>query len=274
MLISSIVLCLLLFTTASLRPDKKSTLNIGDDRYVGFGCLGSLGLFMPVLFMSDLTKELINNNVNWLHIPAYDEPWYITVVIWITFFMTNQIFLSFTMDRIYDYDTLKYDIKNKIYQNRREKFIDKLNEDEYNYNNSARFQNSRLLSLIFINILALLFIIYTLYCFYFLHLDLIYTNIIIVLLSLGTSLFVKPLLKDKYSVYSHKTQRVYVFLTLTKMFLPMITIPFAFPVFTEFLNSTFAFSIIPYNWGVKEFAVNTILYVLIYYIPFLKADYV
>ena len=274
MLITSVALCLLLFTIASFRPDQKSHLNIGDDRYVGFGCLGSLGLFMPVLFMSDFTKYLINNNVSWLNIPAYDEPWYITVAIWFIFFISNQISLSITMGDVYDYDTLKYDIKNKIYRNKREKFIDKLSEDEYIYKNSARFQNSRLLSLILINVLALLLIIYTLYCFYFLHLDLIYTNIIIALLSLGTTLLVQPVLKDKYAVYSHKLGKIYWNLTLIKMFLPMITIPFAFAGFTDFLNSIFSISIPPYELGLKEFIINAILYILIYYIPWLKYNYV
>lgn len=276
MLITSVALCLLLFTIASFRPDQKSHLNIGDDRYVGFGCLSSLGLFMPVLFMSDFTKYLINNNVSWLNIPAYDEPWYITVAIWFIFFISNQISLSITMGDVYDYDTLKYDIKNKIYRNKREKFIDKLSEDEYIYKNSARFQNPRLLSLILINVLALLLIIYTLYCFYFLHLDLIYTNIIIALLSLGTTLLVQPVLKDKYAVYSHKLGKIYWNLTLIKMFLPMITIPFAFAGFTDFLNSIFSISIPPYELGTKEFLINAILYILIYFSPFIfiKNNYV
>ena len=274
MLISSVALCLLLFTKASFRPDQKSHLNIGDDRYVGFGCLGSLGLFMPVLFMSDFTKYLINNNVSWLYIPAYDEPWYITIAIWFIFFISNQISLSITMGDVYDYDTLKYDIKNKIYRNKREKFIDKLSEDEYIYMNSARFQNSRLLSLILINVLALLLIIYTLYCFYFLHLDLIYTNIIIALLSLGTTLLVQPVLKDKYAVYSHKLGKIYWNLTLIKMFLPMITIPFAFAGFTDFLNSIFSISIPPYELGTKEFIINAVLYILIYCSPFIKENFV
>ena len=178
------------------------------------------------------------------------------------------------MDDIYDYDTLKYDFKNKIYQKRREKFIDKLSEYEYNYNYSARFQNSRLLSLIFINVLALLLIIYTLYCFYFLHLDLIYTNIIIVLLSLGTTLLIQPVLKDKYAVYSHKLNKIYWNIALIKVFLPMITIPFAFAGFTDFLNSIFSISIPPYELGMKEFVINTILYIIMYYFPFIKGDFV
>ena len=274
MLFSSVVLCLLFFTTASFRPDKKSHINIGYDRYVGFGCLGSLGMFMPVLFMSDFTKDLINNNVSWLHIPTYDEPWYITVAIWFIFFISNQISLSITMGEVYDYDTLKYDIKNKIYNNKREKFIEKLSEDEYNFNYSARFQNTRLLSLILINVLALFLIIYTLYCFYILHLDLIYTNIIIALLSLGTSLLVQPILKDEYAVYSHKLSKIYWNLALIKVFLPMITIPFAFAGFTDFLNSLFSISIPPYELGMKEFVINTILYILIYCSPFIKENYI
>ena len=274
MLISSVALCLLLFTIASFRPDKKSHLNIGDDRYMGFGCLGSLGLFMPVLFMSDLTKDLINNNVGWLHIPAYDEPWYITVAIWFIFLISNQISLSMAMEDVYDYDTLKYDFKNKRYQDRKEKFIDKLSEDEYNYNCSKDFQDSRLRNLIYVNIIVVLGLLYTLYCFFLLHLDLIYTNVIIAALSLGSTFLIKPILKDKYAVYSHKTERVYSFLVFTKVFLPMITIPFAFAGFTEFLNSTFTLSIPPYNLGVKEFVINTILYVLIFFIPFSKVDYV
>lgn len=274
MLVSSVALCLLLFTIASFRPNKKSHLNIGDERYMGFGCLGSLGTFMPVLFMSDLTKDLINNNINWLHIPAYEEPWYITVAVWIIFFISNHISLSISMGDIYDYDTLKYDLKSNRYQNRREKFIDKLSEDEYNYNNSARFQNSRLLRLILINVLAILLIIYTLYSFYFLHLDLIYTNIIIALLSLGTSLLVQPILRDKYAVYSHKLNKIYWNLTLIKMFLPMITIPFAFAGFTDFLNSIFSISIPPYELGTKEFIINAILYILIYFSPFIKDHYI
>lgn len=274
MFISSILLCLLLFTIASFRPDKKSNLNIGDDRYIGFGCLGSLGIFMPVLFMADLIKDLINNNVSWLHIPAYDEPWYITVVIWIFFFLSNQLFMSISMGDVYDYDTLIFDIKNNNYQARREKFIEKLSEDEYNYKYSEKFQNSRLLCLIFINIVALLLFIYTLYCFYFLHLDLIYTNTIIALLSLGTTFLVQPILKDKYAVYSHKFKKMYWNISLTKVFLPMITIPFAFAGFTDFLNTIFSISIPAYELGMKEFIINVVLYIAIYYFPFLKWDYV
>lgn len=274
MLISSIVFYLLLFMIASFRPDKKSSLKIGDDRYVGFGCLGSIGLFMPVLFMSDLAKDLINNNISWLHIPTYDEPWYITAVIWILFFLSNQIFMSMSMENVFDYDTLLFDIRNKKYQTRREKFIDKLSEDEYNYNYSKEFKNSRLLSLIIVNIIALMLFIYTLYCFYFLHLDLIYTNTIIALLSLGTTFLVQPILKDEYAVYSHKLKKIYWNISLTKVFLPMITIPFAFAGFTELLNSIFSISIPPYELGMKEFIINAILYILIYCSPFLKAQYV
>ncbi len=274
MLISNIVFCLLLFTIASFRPDKKSNLSLGDDRYMGYGCLGSIGLFMPVLFMSDLIKDIINNNIGWLHIPVYDEPWYITVAIWALFFLSNQLFLSLSLEDIYDYDTLIFDLRNKKYQTKREKFIDKLSEDEYNYNNSEKFQNSRLLSLLFVNVLVLLLIIYTLYCFYFLHLDLIYTNTIIALLSLGATLLVQPILKDEYAVYSHKLEKMYWNLSLTKVFLPMITIPFAFAGFTDFLNSIFPISIPPYELGLKEFIINAFLYILIYYFPFIKGNYV
>lgn len=274
MFISSIVFCLLLFTIASFRPDKKSNLNIGDDRYIGFGCLGSFGIFMPVLFMSDLTKDLINDNISWLHISTYNEPWYITVVIWLLFFLSNQLFMSSFMEQVYDYDTLIFDIRNKKYQKRKEKFIDKLSEDEYNYNYSKEFKNSRLLSLIIINIIALMLFVYTLYCFYFLHLDLIYTNTIIALLSLGTTFLVQPILKDEYAVYSHKLKKMYWNLSLTKVFLPMITIPFAFAGFTELLNSIFSISIPPYELGMKEFIINAILYILIYCFPFLKEQYV
>ena len=70
MFISSIVFCLLLFTIASFRPNKKSRINMHEDSYVGFGCLGIFGLFLPVLFMSDLTKDIINDNISWLHIPT------------------------------------------------------------------------------------------------------------------------------------------------------------------------------------------------------------
>lgn len=269
---SSIVLCLLLFTAASFRPYKKSSIDIGDDRYVGFGCLGSIGIFMPVLFMSDLTKDLINNNIDWLHIPAYNEPWYITVVIWVLFFLTNQLFMSSFMEKVYDYDTLKFDIRNKKYTNKREKFIDKLSEDEYNYRNLGKFQDSRLRNLISVNIIVILGILYTLYCFYFQQLDLIYTNLIIALLSLGATFLVKPILKDKYAVYSHKLGKIYWNITLIKMFLPMITIPFAFAGFTDFLNSTFSISIPPYELGMKEFIINAGLYILIYFSPFLKND--
>lgn len=270
--ISSIVFYLLLFTAASFRPNKKSSLNIGGDSYAGFGCLGSIGIFMPVLFMSDLTKDLINNNISWFHIPTYNEPWYITVIIWILFFLTNQLFMSSYMEKVYDYDTLKFDIRNKKYTNKREKFIDKLSEDEYNYRNLGKFQDSRLRNLISVNIIVVLGILYTLYCFYFLQLDLMYTNIIIVLLSLGATFLVKPILKDKYAVYSHKLDKMYWNITLIKMFLPMITIPFAFAGFTDFLNSTFSFSIPPYELGLKEFVINAILYVLIYFSPFIKND--
>lgn len=274
MFISSVVFCLLLFTIASFRPNKKSSLNIGDDRYVGFGCLGSIGLFMPVLFMSDLIKDIINNNISWLHIPIYSEPWYITAVIWFLFFLTNQLFMSSFMEEVYDYDTLIFDIKNKQYTTRREKFIDKLSEDEYNYNCSEKFQDSRLRILIFVNIIAVLGILYTLYHFYFLHLDLIYTNTIIALLSLGTIFLVQPILKDEYAVYSRKLKKMYWNISLTKVFLPMITIPFAFAGFTDFLNSIFSISIPPYELGMKEFIINAILYILIYCFPFLKAQYV
>lgn len=178
------------------------------------------------------------------------------------------------MEEVYDYDTLIFDIKNKQYTTRREKFIDKLSEDEYNYNCSEKFQDSRLRILIFVNIIAVLGILYTLYHFYFLHLDLIYTNTIIALLSLGTIFLVQPILKDEYAVYSRKLKKMYWNISLTKVFLPMITIPFAFAGFTDFLNSIFSISIPPYELGMKEFIINAILYILIYCFPFLKAQYV
>ena len=54
----------------------------------------------------------------------------------------------------------------------------------------------------------------------------------------------------------------------------MITIPFAFAGFTDFLNSIFLISIPPYELGLKEFIINAILYILIYYIPWIKYNYV
>ena len=176
------------------------------------------------------------------------------------------------MEKVYDYDTLKFDIRNKKYTNKREKFIDKLSEDEYNYRNLGKFQDSRLRNLISVNIIVILGILYTLYCFYFQQLDLIYTNLIIALLSLGATFLVKPILKDKYAVYSHKLGKIYWNITLIKMLLPMITIPFAFAGFTDFLNSTFSISIPPYELGMKEFIINAGLYILIYFSPFLKND--
>ena len=272
MFVSSMMFWVLLFTMASFRPDKKSNLNIGDDRYWWFLCLGCLGLLMPMLLSFDLVKGLINGTISWLQIPIYDEPWYITVVIWGLSFLSTQTILSSSLEDVYDYDTLIFDLRNKKYQTRREKFIDKLSEDEYNYNNSEKFQDSRLRILISINIIVVLGFLYALYCFYFLQLDLIYTNIVIVLLSLGATFLVKPILKDKYAVYSHKLGKMYWNITLIKMFLPMITIPFAFAGFTDFLNSTFSFSIPPYELGLKEFVINAILYVLIYFSPFIKND--
>ena len=273
MFVSSMMFWVLLFTVASFRPDKKSNLKIGDNRYWWFLCLGCLGLLMPMLLSFDLVKGLINSTISWLQIPIYDEPWYITVVIWVLSFLSTQLILSSSLEDVYDYDTLIFDISNKKYQTNREKFINKLSEDEYNYRNSGKFQNSRLRNLIFVNIIVVLGILYTLYCFYFLQLDLIYTNIIIVMLSLGATFLVKPILKDKYAVYSHKLEKMYWNITLIKMFLPMITIPFAFAGFTDYLNSTFSLSIPPYELGTKEFIINAGLYILIYFSPFLKMIY-
>ena len=270
-LLSSLIVHLIFFIIASFRPNKKSHLDIGDCNNIG--CLGSLGTFVPVLFMSGFIPYIINKHISWLHIPTYDEPWYIIMAsIGIIFFVSNPMILSL-FGRVYDYDTLKFDISNKKYQTRRKKFIDKLDEDEYIYNNSDKFQDSRLRHLICVNIFVILGCLYALYCFFFLHINLIYTNVIIVALSLGSTLLIKPLLKDKYAVYSHKTQRVYTFMVFTKMFLPMITIPFAFSGFTEFLNSTFEMLIPPYDLGWKEFIINAILYILIFFIPSIKADY-
>lgn len=270
--LSSLVAHLILFVFASFRPNKKSHLNIGDCDNIG--CLGGLGTFVPLLFLSDFIPIIINNHISWLHLPTYDEPWYnILAIVGIIFFFTAPMILSL-FGEVYDYDTLKFDISNKNYQIRRKKFIERLSEDEYNYNNSEKFQDSRLRNLICVNIFVISGFLFAFYCFYFLHLDLIYTNIIIATLSLGSSLLVKPILKDKYSVYSHKIQKVYEYVTLTKVFLPMITIPFAFAGFTDFLNSLLAISIPPYDLGLKEFIINAILYVLIYCIPFYKTDYV
>ena len=271
MLLSSIIAHLLFFITASFRPNKKSHLDIGECDNIG--CLGGLGTFVPVLFMSDFINFIINKYISWLHIPSYDEPWYIIAIVWIIFFFSASMFISL-FHEVYDYETLKFDISNKKYQTRRKKFIERLSENEYNYKNSEKFQDLRLRNLVYVNIIVVLGFLYALYCFYFLHIDLIYTNIIIAILSLGSSLLVKPILKDKHSVYSHTIQKIYGFMILTKMFLPMITIPFAFAGVTDFLNSLFAISIPPYDLGWKEFLINAVLYVLIYFFPLLKADYI
>ena len=274
-LFSIIIYKFLLFVIASFRPDKQASLDIDDGDYIGWGCLGMVGTFLPVLFMSSFIQFTITKFLGWgwFPIPTYDEPWYITILIWIIFFINISLVASF-FSEIYDYDTMKSDINNKKYQTKRKKFINRLSEDEYNYNNSNKFQDSRLCYLISVNIFVILGCLYALYCFFFLHIDLIYTNVIIVALSLGSTLLIKPLLKDKYAMYSHKTQRVYTFIVFTKMFLPMITIPFAFSGFTEFLNTTLEMSIPPYDLGWKEFLINAVLYVLIFYFPLLKADYV
>ena len=115
--------------------------------------------------------------------------------------------------------------------------------------------------------------IYALYRFFVLHDDLVMTNVIISVLTCCSTLLVKPILKDKYSMYSHKAKRQYTVSIVTKMFLPLITIPFAFSGITDFLNGLLGSSFSPYDLGLKELIINTVLYLIIFYNPILKEEY-
>lgn len=272
-LVASVVHYMIMFTVASLRPDKTSRLRLSDDDHIAFGCLGSIATFLPVLFMSDIMREIVNNNISWINIPIYNEPWYITALIWFMFFVTSQIFLRTFVDEMYDYDTLVFDLRNRKYENNREKFINRISEDEYNYNYSKDFKDSRLYNMILVNLIVLLGMIYALYRFFVLHDDLVMTNVIISVLTCCSTLLVKPILKDKYSMYSHKAKRQYTVSIVTKMFLPLITIPFAFSGITDFLNGLLGSSFPPYDLGLKELIINTVLYLIIFYNPILKEEY-
>ena len=274
MLVSSVVWYLILFIVASFRPDKPSRLRLksGDD-YLPFGCLGYLAMFIPVLLMADFVTDFINQKLSWINIPSYNEPWYITVLIWMSFVFTGQIIAYSISEDIYDYDTLMFDLRNRNYIKKRERFISKLHEDEYNYKYSKEFKDSRLYKLVVVNLIVLLGMIYALYRFFVLHDDLIMTNVIISVLTCCGILLVKPILKDKYSTYSNKAKHRYRLSMVAKVFLPLITIPFAFSGITNYLNGLFGSSFPPYDLGLKELIINTVLYLIIFYTPMLKEEY-
>ena len=97
MLLANIVFILVLNVIDLCRPSK--IYHIHPEGEGGFGCLGMIAVFIPVLLMTDVVSEGMINRSKWLSfldLPSYNEEWYITLFIWLiwycSFLVYGQIF--------------------------------------------------------------------------------------------------------------------------------------------------------------------------------------
>ncbi len=97
MLLANIVFILVLNVIDLCRPSK--IYHIHPEGEGGFGCLGMIAVFIPVLLMTDVVSEGMINRSKWLSfldLPSYNEEWHITLFIWLiwycSFLVYGQIF--------------------------------------------------------------------------------------------------------------------------------------------------------------------------------------
>ncbi len=117
MLLANIVFLFVLNIVDLCRPLKK--YHIHPEGEGGFGCLGMIAVFIPVLLMTDVvSEEMINCSkyFSFLDLPSYNEEWYITLLIWIIWYCSFLVY-----GQIFD---KPYEIRLKYFKTEKEKIIE------------------------------------------------------------------------------------------------------------------------------------------------------
>ena len=117
MLLANIVFLIVLNIVDLCRPSKKYHIHPEGDG--GFGCLGMMAVFIPVLLMTDVVSEGMINRSKWfsfLDLPSYNEEWYITLLIWIIWYCSFLVY-----GQVFD---KPYEIRLKYFKTEEEKIIE------------------------------------------------------------------------------------------------------------------------------------------------------
>ena len=117
MLFANIFLYIVLNIIDLLRPSKKYHIDVENEG--GFGCIGMIAIFIPVLLMTDfVSEEMINRSkyFSFLDLPSYEGEWYITLLIWIVWYCSLMVF-----GQVFD---KPYELRLKYYKTEKEKILE------------------------------------------------------------------------------------------------------------------------------------------------------
>lgn len=117
MLLANIILYVVLNVIDLLRPSKKYHIDVESEG--GFGCLGMIAVFIPVLLMTDfVSEEMINRSkyFSFLDLPPYEEEWYVTLLIWIVWYCSLMVFGQVSDN--------PYELRLKYYKTEKEKILE------------------------------------------------------------------------------------------------------------------------------------------------------
>lgn len=136
MLLANVVFLIVLNIVDLCRPSKK--YHIHPEGEGGFGCLGMIAVFIPVLLMTDVVSEGMINRSKWfsfLDLPSYNEEWYITLLIWVIWYCSFLVY-----GQIFD---KPYDIRLKYYKTEKEKIIEQEEKEKEIVRSEVRKEDER-----------------------------------------------------------------------------------------------------------------------------------
>ena len=136
MLLANVVFLIVLNIVDLCRPSKKYHIHPGGEG--GFGCLGMIAVFIPVLLMTDVVSEGMINRSKWfsfLDLPSYNEEWYITLLIWVIWYCSFLVY-----GQIFD---KPYEIRLKYYKTEKEKIIEQEEREKEIVRSEVRKEDER-----------------------------------------------------------------------------------------------------------------------------------
>lgn len=136
MLFANIFLYIVLNIIDLLRPSKKFHINVENEG--GFGCIGMIAIFIPVLLMTDfVSEEMINRSkyFSFLDLPSYEGEWYITLLIWIVWYCSLMVF-----GQVFD---KPYELRLKYYKTEKEKILEQEEKEKEIIRSEIRKEDER-----------------------------------------------------------------------------------------------------------------------------------
>jgi serine/threonine protein kinase len=136
MLLANVVFLIVLNIVDLCRPSKKYHIHPGGEG--GFGCLGMIAVFIPVLLMTDVVSEGMINRSKWfsfLDLPSYNEEWYITLLIWVIWYCSFLVY-GLIFDK-------PYEIRLKYYKTEKEKIIEQEEREKEIVRSEVRKEDER-----------------------------------------------------------------------------------------------------------------------------------